>query len=661
MKKDPVKVIIALGFSGVLVLMGLIAFISISRMHASIDELSLLLEQTNAKTTAANAMRDSIRLRGDTLYKMYLTDDFIEKDNYRLQLGQHGLDYKLARDRLYSYPMSARERKLLDVLMKKTRAAKALNDSAAELMLSDDDPQVIKQTLLDANLARHNMLAGLNRLVTLQDQNAKIILHDSQQYQNTITTIIILLSAASFFIAVLISLVVVRETSKKNTEIRYRASHDELTRLVNRKEFEHQLTDAFSQVQASHTRHALCVLDLDEFKIINDSCGHKAGDALLIQLSKRIKNTIRKHDTLARLGGDEFGLLLKDCSLEKAIGITEGIVSLVKNYEFNWENKTFHVGVSIGVAMIGDDTRSIKAAMHDADMACYAAKDMGKNQVQVHQLDDAHMKKVHKELSWVADVDNSIENNRFTLYIQAIKPINTDNTQPRYEVLLRLNDDEGTLVSPGAHIPIAERFNLMNKIDHWVIEETFRNLSQLSHAHPHNLPCIFINISENALTDPGFLDFIIRQYKKYNIQHDTVCLEISENTAIKNINLTADFIHALRKYNIRFALDHFGHSLSSIQYLKALPVDYLKIDGQIVKDISLNTANKALVAAINEVGKVMNIQTIAEHVEDAFTLNQLKEIGVTLSQGYYFSKPESINHLDALLEQAEHQQSGHRC
>ncbi len=651
MNKDPVKIIIALGFTSVLTLMILIAFLSISRMNTSIDELSALLEQTNAKITAANAMRDSIRLRGDTLYKIYLTDDFIEKDELRIQLGQHGLEYKSARDKLTSYPMSSRERQLINSLVAKTREAKQLNDRAAEAMLSDESSEIIKQSLLSANNARSAMLAGLNTLVSVQDRNAKVILQDDQHYQDTIIKIIILLSAAAFFIAVLISLIVIRETSRKNTEIRYRASHDELTKLVNRKEFEQQLMDALAHLRHHHTTHALCLLDLDEFKNINDTCGHSAGDELLKQITASIQDAIRKHDTLARLGGDEFGLLLQDCSLEKAIEITEGIVSLVKNHRFIWQGKTYHIGVSIGVAMLDEKTTSIKNIMQDADMACYAAKDMGKNQVQIHQLNDARMKKLQKELSWVADVNRSVENDRFKLFIQPIRAINSDNQQAKYEIFLRLNDDEGTLVSPGSYIPAAERFNLMGMVDHWVIEETFRTMSRLSQSRSSTFtsPCIFINISENALTDPEFTNFVIKQYQKYGIEQYSICFEINESAAIKHIKQTADFINALKKYHILFALDNFGNALSSIHYLKNMRIDYLIIDGTIVKNISKSSAEKALVAAIHEVGKILNIQTIAEHVEDRFTLNLLNDIGIHYAQGFFFSRPESIEHLEEHL------------
>ena len=643
MSKDPIKLTIGLGFAGVLTLMGLISFISLSQMNTVTRQMSELLDVTNTKISAANTMRDSIRLRGDTLYKMYLTDDYFERDEYRLEMGIHALQYKEARDLLYSFHMSAREAKLLNQLMIQTRAAKELNDITAQSMLSDLPEEVIQNNLQQANKARNNMLAGLNILVLLQDKIARSIVGDTKRYQETIGDIIFYLSLAAFFIAIYIAQLVIRETSRKNSEIHFQATHDELTKLVNRKEFNHRLAEAFKTATDNNENHALCFLDLDKFKSVNDSCGHKAGDELLVQLTRVIKNNIRSHDTLARIGGDEFGLLLEGCSLEKAVEIAEGIVSLIKNYEFNWQNKKFHVGVSIGLVMVNHETRNIERALSQADIACYAAKDMGRNQVHVHGLDDARVRRMHKELSWVADINNTSCKNRFSLYLQAIENLQSSQTSNMYEVLLRLNDDEGTLISPGSYIPAAERFSLMKDVDYWVIEQTFQQLSKLYKNIDHCDTCLFINISANSLTNTSFTDFVIEQYKKYNISPDAVCLEISETKAIENINQTADIISALRKYNIKFALDDFGAGISSFSYLRNLPVDYLKIDGNIIKNISHNTADKAMVAAINQIGKVMNIEIIAKHVENVFTLNQLKDIGIDYAQGFYLSKPKHIS------------------
>ena len=643
MNKDPITLTIGLGFTGVLALMGLISFISLSQMNEITEQTSELLVETNAKISAANTMRDNIRLRGDALYKMYLTDDFFERDEYRLKIGEFGLNYKKARDILYTFPMTAREAKLLDHLMQQTRVAKEFNDTAADNLLSDQSEEETLNDMQLANEARHNMLLGLDELVLLQENNARSIISDTKSYQEKIRTIILFLSLAAFFIAVYIAQLVIREASKKNSEIHFQATHDELTKLTNRKEFNNRLKEAYKTTIDGQEHHALCFLDLDKFKIVNDSCGHKAGDELLVQITKVIKRNIRNHDTLARIGGDEFGLLLEGCSLDKAIQLSEGIVNLVKNYEFNWEGKTFHIGVSIGLVMITKDTETIEKALTQADIACYAAKDMGRNQVQVHGLTDERAKRMHKELSWVADVNNNATNEHFSLYLQSIENIQSKDSPTMYEVLLRLNDGEGKFVSPGSCLSAAERFNLMKDVDHWVIKQSFKYLEKLYETIPNCDVRLFINISANSLTNSEFADYVIQQYKKYNIEHDAVCLEVAEIKAVKNINHTANVIAALRRYNIKFALDDFGAGISSFSYLKNLPVDYLKIDGNIIKSMSHNTADKAMVAAINQIGKVMNIEIIAKHVENVFTLNQLREIGIEYAQGFYLDKPKDAN------------------
>jgi len=659
MRNEPIKLTIALGFAGVLALMGLISFISLSLMNNITEQMSALLTETNNKVLASNTMRDSIRMRGNTLHNMYLTDDYIERDEFRLKLAEHALLYRHARDSLFQYTLTAREAKLLDQITHHTRIAKATNDTAADKLLSDVPIEEMRNHLRLANQARDDMIIRLGDLITLQNNVTKTSIKETKKYQESISSIILYLSLAAFFIAVYIAQLVIRETSKKNSEIHYQATHDDLTKLVNRKEFNHRLGKAFGKTKESYENHALCFLDLDNFKTINDSCGHNAGDELLIQITRLIKNNIRGHDTLARLGGDEFGLLLEGCSLEKAMEITEGLVNLVKNYELNWHDKKLHVGVSIGLVVLNHETTNIEEAITQADAACYAAKDMGRNQVQIYGLDDDRIRKMQKELSWVADISETTSDDRFSLYLQAIEKAQDEESASMYEILLRLNDDQGALVSPRNYIPAAERFSLMKDVDLWVIEKTFKYLSHLYSSTPNCNVLFFINISANSLTNKEFPEYVIQQYKKYNIVPNTICFEIAEMQAIKNINQTANVISALKKYDIKFSLDDFGSAISSFSCLKNLPVDYLKIDGHLIKNISQNTADKAMVAAINQIGKVMNIKTIAKHVENVFTLNQLKEIGIDYAQGLYIDKPIHINERIKEIKESTKQQIKH--
>lgn len=659
MNKDPIKLTIGLGFAGVLTLMGLISFISLSQMNAITDEMTALLTETNAKISAANAMRDSIRQRGDTLYQMYLTDDFIERDELHLKMAEYALDYRLARDQLYSYPLSSREAKLLNQLIRQTRMAKQANDAAADDLLSDLPEDVVRQSMSRANMERQKMLKRLTELVALQEHSAGDTIDEARKYQETISNIVLFLCLAAFFIALYIAQLVIRETGRKNSEIHFQATHDELTKLVNRKEFNHRLQEAYNTARDNHEVHALCFLDLDNFKAVNDHCGHNAGDELLVDLTRLIKNNIRSNDTLARIGGDEFGLLLQGCSLEKAIEIAEGLVSIIKNYEFKWQGKIFHVGVSIGLVIIDRSTDSVEKALQEADVACYAAKDMGRNQVQIHELHDERVKKMQKELSWVADINNRESTERFSLFLQAIKNLQNEDA-PMYEVLLRLNDDDGSLVSPGNYIPAAERFRLMKDVDRFVIEQSFEHLSELYQEVENCKVRLFINISSNSLNDPEFADYIIEQYKNYNILNNAICLEISENKAVKNLSQTIALTNTLHRHKISFALDDFGTGVPSFSYLKDLHVDYLKIHGDIISSISNNTADRAMVAAIQKIGEVMNIKTIAKHVEDIFTLNQLRENGINYAQGFYLDRPKAMEKRIEKIQQEAKQTAAKR-
>lgn len=336
---------------------------------------------------------------------------------------------------------------------------------------------------------------------------------------------------------------------------------------------------------------------------------------------------------------------MERCSLEKALEISEGIVNLVRNYKFNWENRIFHIGVSIGLVQVNRDTKNITSLMSEADVACYAAKDMGRNRVHVHELNDEHVKKIHQELSWVADIETSLKDQRFKLYVQPITAVSSRNTDTMFEVLLRLKDDEGNIISPGEYIPAAERFNLMRAIDAWVVHEVIKKIEALHQSGQARIPRFFVNLSANSITDQSFCDYVLDLLNTHSIPEYAICFEITETAAIKNMEQAISFITQCKQAHCLFALDDFGSGMSSFSYLKNLPVDYLKIDGSIVNKMDENKADQAMVAAINQIGRIMNIETIAEHVENAAILAGLNEIGVTYGQGYYIGRPFSIDEL----------------
>ena len=437
----------------------------------------------------------------------------------------------------------------------------------------------------------------------------------------------------------------ITEARRLSKQLSYEASHDALTGLFNRREFELRLQRALETAQAENVEHAVCYLDLDQFKIINDSCGHVAGDELLRQLAGTLKSCIRAGDTLARLGGDEFGVLLENCPPKFARRVADTLLQTIGSFQFPWDNKSFTVGASIGLVVVDDTSENINDVLVAADSACYAAKDHGRNRIHVYQPDDKELAERHGEMQWVIRIKRALEQDRFRLYAQTIEPVQRGVEQGKhYEVLVRLVDEDGGIVPPGAFLPAAERYNISTSIDRWVLQAT---LDWLRH-HGDHLDELFlcsINLSGLSLGDKKFLDDVISDLPKSGVPPEKICFEITETAAISHLQTATHFIQSLRGLGCKFALDDFGSGLSSFAYLRNLPVDYLKIDGVFVKDMAEDPINLAMVKSINEVGHVMGKKTIAEFVEDDAILAKLAEIGVDYAQGYGIAKPGPIEEM----------------
>ncbi|MGM0593807.1 MAG: EAL domain-containing protein [Pseudomonadota bacterium] len=437
----------------------------------------------------------------------------------------------------------------------------------------------------------------------------------------------------------------VSATRELTRRINYQATHDALTELVNRTEFERRLRDALVDIAGTRTTHAVLYLDLDQFKVVNDSAGHMAGDALLQQLAQQFETKIRRHDTLARLGGDEFGVLLEECPLAQAEHVAEQLMEVVRAFRFNWEGKSFSVGVSIGLVSIdGRLQHDVQSVLIAADSACYLAKESGRNRVQVYHPGDAEMARLHGMLDWVSRINQALEEQRFILYYQRIDPVDPAQRDERQhvEVLLRMHDEHGELVQPGHFIPAAERYNLMPTVDRWVISTLFSHYHRLAAGQKLMLA---VNLSGASLSDDGLYRFISEQFAAYRVPFEAICFEVTETAAIANINKARHFIDKLRSLGCRFALDDFGSGLSSFAYLKNLKVDFLKIDGSFVRDIDEDEVDLEMVDAINRVGAVLRVRTIAEFVESEAIRTKLQELGVDLVQGYAIHKPEPLSRL----------------
>lgn len=439
----------------------------------------------------------------------------------------------------------------------------------------------------------------------------------------------------------------VSETRRMAQEAAYHASHDLLTGLANRREFNRRLERALVSSKQQGVQHALCYLDLDQFKIINDTAGHRAGDELLKQITTLLKTGLRKRDTLARLGGDEFALLLNNCPLPKALEIAEMLVASVRNFRFAWYQRSFELGVSIGLVPVNGRLRTTEEALAQADVACYAAKDAGRNRVHVYQSDSSGADPRHREIQRAADVQTAIERNRFRLFAQPIGTLAATTAPPHYEILLRMLDEDDNVLAPSDFIPAAERYGVMSSIDRWVIRTVFRDLQQLFPSEP--APLLNINLSGNSLNDDSLLPFLEDQFAKHGIAPERICFEINETVAIRNLHLATHVIHQVRELGSHFALDDFGAGLSSFAYLKNLSVDFLKLDGVFVHNMASDPNDQAIVEAIAHLAGKLHIQTIAESVETAECLALLPKLGVDYAQGYAIGRPITLPMVEIAL------------
>ncbi|MCG8378969.1 MAG: EAL domain-containing protein [Proteobacteria bacterium] len=433
----------------------------------------------------------------------------------------------------------------------------------------------------------------------------------------------------------------VTESRRMAREITYHASHDTLTGLVNRRELEHRLNRILETVISDNNTHAFCYLDLDQFKVINDTCGHMAGDELLRRLGSTLLEIVRKRDTVARLGGDEFAILMEHCTIVQAEKIANNIRKKIDTFKFIWEGKSFNIGVSIGIVEITPASKSIANILSMADAACYAAKNQGRNRVVIYQNDNSAVSKHYGEMQWVSRINQSLKDGTLALYYQSISPIDpARNIPPLFEFLIRMKDGDN-IIPAHEFLPAAEQYNLSSQIDRWVIDTTKNWLT-----NPQNKDSfsglLTINLSGHSLGNADFLSYLISQLEGSQLQPEILCFEITETATITNLNSAVEFMNRLKELGCKFALDDFGSGLSSFAYLKNLPIDFLKIDGMFVRDIVQDKIACSMVKSINEIGQVMGMFTIAEWVENQDILDKLKEIGVDYVQGYHINHPQPL-------------------
>ncbi|TNF39252.1 MAG: EAL domain-containing protein [Gammaproteobacteria bacterium] len=434
----------------------------------------------------------------------------------------------------------------------------------------------------------------------------------------------------------------ITEAKILSEKISYQAQHDALTGLINRTEFERRLNSALTSAHKDDLNHVLLYIDLDQFKVVNDTCGHIAGDELLCQLTTLFTQSLFDNMTLARLGGDEFGLLIERATIEEGVHEASNLLKICKDFRFAWQDKTFTIGASIGMVTMNNNSESVVELLSQADTACYAAKDMGRNRIHIYEIGDSDLLQRRGEMQWVSKINKALDERRFCLYNQKIMSLQQQNSHgEHYELLVRMLDDDGQVIPPGAFIPAAERYNLMAMLDRHIITAAFKYFNN-NRVYLDKLELCTINLSGQTLSDPSFVDDISALFELHDIQPEKICFEITETAAISHLKNAMKLINELKSMGCAFALDDFGSGLSSFAYLKNLPVDYLKIDGAFVKDMIDDPIDFAMVKSINEVGHVMGKQIIAEFVEDELILEKLRELGVDYAQGYAIGRPEKM-------------------
>lgn len=434
------------------------------------------------------------------------------------------------------------------------------------------------------------------------------------------------------------------EVFRRTEELEKMVKLDSITGLVNRYEFERRLHAVVESAKKDHTKHVLCYIDLDQFKIVNDKCGHAAGDELLRQIALVLKRSARDTDVVARLGGDEFGIIYIDSTIEDAQKQAQRLLNSIGEYRFSYQGNIFGIGASIGMVAILEECCTLGNLLSQADAACYAAKDGGRNRIHVAHPEDTTIQERRNQMQWIGRLEEALAADSFVLYVQPIVPVLDPLQRRHYEVLVRLREANGELIPPMAFIPAAERYGFMLKLDRWVVEKTFKTFRKLWN-DVHEEIHFSINISGTSVGDTGTKKYIRDLFGEYGVPYRTITFEITETEAVGNMTHALSFINEFRELGCKFALDDFGCGLSSFSYLQNMPIDFLKIDGSFVHDVHLNPINRAMVDAINQIGHVMGIATVCEYVENGAILKILGDLNVDFAQGYHIDKPFAIEEL----------------
>lgn len=644
-KTDHTKAIISLGFLAVFSLMILVIWLSMATLKSVNSSMSALVKDTNQKTSRAYQMRDVIRLRSHSVHTLLQNIDPFEQDQIFRKLIKHTENYTESRVTLESLGANTREQEILDRISTIDQRVAQAYDSVSLLIHSTAySPEELKSVLGDVQLQELVLLNQLNDLVQLEKQLAREALTNNQSDHQKMRQLLLGIVVAAFVLSIMISVMVITRVSRANRRIAHLANHDDLTGLHNRRSFESQLKHTMGLAQRSENAYGLLYMDLDRFKIVNDTCGHHAGDLLLNQLTDMLQRRLRRGDLFARVGGDEFAIIAQGKSFEDIIRLAEDLRVMVSEFTFHYSGQEFKVSLSIGVIPILGDILEMDQILSDVDSACYVAKQSGRNRVHVTAENDTEVVKYRNDIAGIKSIRQALAEERLTLYYQPVFKIEPDRLHMAHcEILLRIRSENGELFSPAKFIPIAEKYNIMTEIDRWVFTHVMEWAD--AHQYEYEVPRLLINLSSKSLINDEFLEFVEQRLQKPGARPTNIAFEITETTALDNIEKANIFIARIRALGCQVALDDFGSGFSTFAYLKSLPIDYLKIDGSLVKNMSTDTVDREMVKAINEIGHTVGALTIAEFVEDEQTLKELRELGVDYAQGYGLRTPSALTEL----------------
>ena len=646
-KPASTKSIIITGFSAIFVLMILVLWLSMDTLQDLNSRMSDLIESTEQKTSAAYQIREVVRQRSTDVRSLLEIRDPQKREKVLTRLRNQTGAYNKGRAILKKKSNTRREQEILKKLDQADRRVNNVYNKVNNIIYSmTETPESLKTALNETRLQELVLMKQLNDLVELEKTiTSEAIESNQEEYRKTRLRVFVV-GLIVLCLGVLISLVVTRRVSSANTRIAHLASHDDLTGLINRREFEIRLSQTMAMSNRTDISFGLMYLDLDRFKIVNDTCGHHAGDQLLIELTTLLGRRLRKSDVLARIGGDEFAIIAQADKFGEITALAEDLLKVANNYVFTYEEQEFQVSFSIGVIQLKDELPDMETVMTNVDSACYVAKQSGRNRVHVARKDDAEVVKYRNDIAGVQTIRNALVEDRLLLFYQPVYAITEHETVLEHcEILLRIKSESGDVYSPAEFIPLAEKYNIMGEIDRWVLSNVIRWVEE--HQERYALPRLLINLSGLSFADKAFQSYAEDQLAGSRVDPKRIAFEITETAAVNNLDLAKGFIDRISSLGCRFALDDFGSGFSTFAYLKSLPIDYLKIDGSLVKNIATDSVDREMVRAIHQIGHTVGAKTIAEFVENDEILEELRAMKVDYAQGYGLQKPR---HIDLMME-----------